>query len=149
MNTIEELNQRIADLVTENERIKKTSKQRFDKNKKLEENKIYVEGELSKIKAINEFLEGNGFPVMYHQGLPMVNYSVCNAIRTLQQKGLKIDKPEVDGFYAVKVDGERKIVEIRHRLCWSVRGESSHHSGWTGIHFFNMSDFVLLEGIEL
>lgn len=139
---IEELNTEIARLTVENERIKKTSKQRFEKNKKLEENKKYVDGELFKIKCINEFLTKEGFPIKHNGGIPMVNHSVINAIRSLQNKATKQTKPEVDGIYSVKIDGEWHIKDVSHRLCWMFIDKDGNQKG---IHFFNTEEFILLE----
>lgn len=139
---IQELYEEIARLTVENERIKKTSKQRFEKNKKLDENKVYVEGELFKIKCINEFLVDNGFELKTHRGLPMVSYSVFNAIRSLQEKGKIIKKPQVDGIYSVKINGDWSVKRIEHRICWMFIGENGDQRG---IHFFDVDEFVLLE----
>ncbi len=143
METFEELNQKIADLVLENDRIKKTSKQRFEKIKKLESNKAYVDGELYKIKCINEFLVDNEFPLKVRGGLPMINHSVFNAINSLKQKSVTLKKPEVNGTYAVKIDGLWYIKNVVHNICWRfVEGCSGNT---VGIHLYNTEEFILLE----
>lgn len=137
-----ELHEEIARLTIENERIKKTSKQRFDKNKKLEERKVYVDGELFKIKCINEFLSDSGFELKSQGGISMVNFSVFSAIKSLQQKAVKVKKPEVNGIYSVKIDDEWYVKRVEHRLCWMFIDDDGNQKG---IHFYNTDEFILLE----
>lgn len=144
----QELYEEIARLTIENERIKKTSKQRFDKNKKLESEFTYLKMELSRVHAIKDFLKENGFTLQGYRGQFQVAHSVINAIKSLTDIGVKNDKPTVDGIYAVKWDGERKIVQIEHRLCWMLMcKETNKFSGQTGIHMLDMSEFTLLEAL--
>lgn len=145
---IEQLNEEIARLTVENERIKKTSKQRFDKNKKLESEFTYLKMELSRVHAIRKFLEEGGFTLQYCRGQFQVAHSVINAIKSLTEVGVKNEKPTVDGIYAVKWDGDRKIVKIEHRICWMLMCyETNKYSGQTGIHLLDMSEFTLLEAL--
>ena len=145
---IEQLNEEIARLTVENEKIKKTSKQRFDKNKKLESEFTYLKMELSRVHVIRDFLKENGFSFQYERGQFQVAYSVMNAIKSLTDIGVKNDEPTVDGIYAVKWDGERKIVRIEHRICWMLMcDETNKISGQTGIHRLDMSEFTLLEAL--
>ncbi|AUR98859.1 coil containing protein [Vibrio phage 1.256.O._10N.286.45.F8] len=144
----QELYEEIARLTIENERIKKTSKQRFDKNKKIESEFTYLKMELSRVNAIKDFLKDSGFSLRSYRGQFHVAFSVFDAIKSLKDIGVKNDKPTVDGIYAVKWDGERKIVKIEHRLCWMLMcKETNKYSGQTGIHQLDMSEFTLLEAL--
>ena len=145
---IEQLNEEIARLTIENARIKKTSKQRFNKNKKLESEFTYLKMELSRVHAIRDFLKDNGFTLQSYRGQFQVAFSVINAIKSLTDIGVKNDKPTVDGIYAVKWNGERKIVQIEYRICWMLMcKETNKYSGQTGIHLLDMSEFTLLEAL--
>jgi hypothetical protein len=145
---IEQLNEEIARLTVENARIKKTSNQRFDKNKKLESEFTYLKMELSRVHTIKDFLKENGFSLRGYRGQFHVAFSVMNAIKSLTDIGVKNDEPTVDGIYAVKWNGERKIVNIEHRLCWMLMCEETNKfSGQTGIHLLDMSEFTLLEAL--
>ena len=138
-----ELNEKIAELTIENDRIKKTSKQRFDKNKRLESQSKYLNLELSRLHAIRKYLDEGGFKPSFQGGVFMVHYSVMEAIRSLTNKSKPMKSPEVDGVYSVKIDGEWSVKKIRYRLCWQLF--DSETDRFVGVHFYEISEYILLE----
>lgn len=138
-----ELNKEIVRLTLENERIKKTSKQRFQKNKKLESEMKYLNIQNGRIEVIKNFLQEQGFESKHDRGTYSVSFTVINAIKTLKNKAKITIKPEVEGIYSVKIDGKWQTKEVRYGLCWLFHNET--HNRWEGIHFYNTEEFILLE----
>lgn len=139
-----DLSEKIAELVIENDRIKKTSKMRFNQVKKSKSESRQLARLTSRFNCLKDFLIKHDLPIKYHSGLERIDFSLFNALRGLIAKDKRIDRVSVDGIYAVKVDGEYKIAKIVHRLCWKI-SYIDNDDEFIGLHFINPTDFVLLE----
>ena len=138
-----ELEEKIIDLTLENDRIKKTSKQRFDQNKKLKEKEKRLDILEGRFESLNGFIIENGFDRRFEHGIiERVDWSAINAITALQEKGESKNKPSVEGLYAVCIDGVYKLANIKHYISWQI---SFLDDDWEVIHFFKISDFVLIK----
>ncbi len=140
---MEELKEKIISLTLELDRVKKTSKQRFEKNKKLESEMTYLKLQHGRLENIKSFLEDKGFKSKTERGIYSVSFTVFNAIRSLMNKACPMKTPEVDGLYAVKVDGVWTTEYVFHNLCWCFRDDETGKP--VGIHFFNVEEFILLQ----
>ena len=140
-----ELNEKIAELVIENERIKKTSKSRFNQIKKLKVDQRKLKIMESRFKCLSNFLTEHGFSKIYQYGTERVDFSLFNALRGLIAKDKRVDAVSVDGIYAVKIDGRYRIARIFHNICWRISFIDEGGDYFNGLHFYNVTDFVLLE----
>lgn len=136
----QEMKDKIVELTIENERIKKTSTQRFNKNKALESEMKYLKLQNGRLEAIKTFLSENDFPSKHERGIYSVSFTVFNAIRSLQNKSKKMKTPETNGTYAVKIEGEWYIKEVLYILCWSFIENDKP----VGVHFYKVDEFILL-----
>ena len=144
METIE-LKEMIADLTIENERIKNTSKSRFNQNKELKKSKLHLELLTSRFNNLKAFLDEHGFQARYYEGRERIDFSLFNALRGLIAKDKKLESVSVDGIYAVKIDGVYKIAKIHHNMCWRISFSSDDFNESEVLHFYNATDFTLLE----
>lgn len=140
-----ELSDKIAELTIENDKIKKTSKSRFNQNKELKRSKRHLEILTSRFNSLKAFLDEHGFSPRYHEGSERVDFSLFSALRGLIAKDKRMDEVSVDGVYAVKLDGVHTIVKIRHNICWRIAFTSDDFNEYNELHHYNVTDFVLLE----
>lgn len=137
---IEDLKATIADLTVEIERIKKTSRQRFEENKKLKQENKKLNIIADRANCLLGFLVDNGFEVKYYDGFVRFDYTAMNAIRYLQDLNKVIEKPRVDGYYNVTIDGERFECDIYHSICWMILIDGCRYP----LHQVNASEFELI-----
>lgn len=140
-----ELKERLVELLAENARIKKTSKQRFDQNKELKLKAKHLEILTSRFEVIRSFLLENNLPILGYEGSERCDFSAMNAIRGLLKKGEHSDKVSVEGLYVVKVDDEYKLARIKHYISWQIMFIDDGESEWNGLHKENVSEFLLIE----
>tara|TARA_R110002020_G_C15808503_1_gene731913 strand:+ start:55 stop:489 length:435 start_codon:yes stop_codon:yes gene_type:complete len=140
-----ELSDKIAELTIENNRIKKTSKSRFNQNKALKSDKRKLELLESRFKCLSEFLVNHGFPRKGRFGVERIDFSLFNALRGLIAKDKRVDSVSVDGIYAVKINGDYKIAKIHYAISWRIAFVDDDYEKYNGLHFYPISDFVLLE----
>ena len=152
MSTLEinELKQKISDLVAENDRIKKTSKQRFESNKTLSRSKKRHELLESRFVTMRDFLDGRGIPMRVYQGEPRPDWSLFDEVKGLINKETKLRAPEVQGVYCLKVDGEYLLAKIKHSICWMVafKNNDGEYGEYNGLHFSSVSEFILINHEE-
>ena len=139
-----ELKASIADLKLENERIKKTSKKRFEKIKDLEKENKLLKTKSRRADNLLGFLNENGFKTSFYEGCERFDFTAIKAIKYLQDLNKAIKEPRVDGKYNIVMDGERFTCNVYHSICWMVdfNGEKSP------LHQLGISELELIGRIE-
>jgi len=140
---VSSLEEVISNLTIENERIKKTSKQRFKKNKKLENQVKRLTVLESRFKVLEEFLHDNGIAITCYSGEKRIDFSVINAIKGLKSVGVNHSSPPVNGLYAVKTNGKYRLAKIKHSICWNI--SLGCEEEFKPLHFLDIDSLILIE----
>lgn len=142
-----ELTEKIAELTLENDRIKKTSKQRFEQIKTLKEKEKWLDISNSHFRVLKKFLVENNFDIRYEHGVrERLDWSAMKVIESLMLKGKSTSKPSVDGLYAMKIDGEYKLANIHHNICWAITFLDNPDK-CKGLHHYDVEDLVLIDSL--
>lgn len=137
----------IADLLVENERIKKTSKKRFEENKKLKEKLSWLKEVNSRADNIVSHLNEIGYGNLANQSRGRFDWFAFTCIKYLEDLNKTIQKPRVDGIYNLTVDGERHLnAKVFHNICWIVKLKGKEP---IQLHFLkDAKDFMLVAMIN-
>ena len=143
--SIQELQEKLTEILLENDRIKKTSKQRYNQIKelKLKEKRLNILN--SRFDSLKEFLLKGSFPIKIYEGIPRIEWSAMNAIRGLMAKDKTTTDVSVEGLYSVKINDEWKLARIKNYICWQIMFINDNEPMYNGLHFYDISKFVLLE----
>jgi hypothetical protein len=139
-----ELEERISELVIENARIKKTSENRFNQIKELKLKAKSLDVVNSRFNTMKEFLIRHGLPISTHEGRERIDFSVMNSIRGLLATSKPSDSVSTEGLYVVKVNDEYKLAQIKHYICWEIKFINDADHEYNRLHHENVSEFILV-----
>lgn len=142
---IKELKEKISDLTVENERIKKTSKSRFDQIARLKLDQKNGDILKSRFKVLRDFLIRREIEIDFYECSERVDFALMRTIRGLEALEKKKDEVSVSGIYSVLIDGNYSTVKIIRNICWAVsfEKENGKYVNYIGLHRFNISEFIL------
>lgn len=146
---IAERDAKIAELTIEIDRVKKTSKQRFDKNKELKNVETRVNFLTGMNDSINRFFKDEDIHIDYYSPNFRMNTFVIGIVRGLLNKGVKNKKPlgTEGGIYAVKIDGNYKIAKIQYHINYQITFDIESDKNYLMLHLFDIEEFIFLNHI--
>lgn len=134
----------IADLKLENERVKSTSKKRFEQIKELKNENKFLKVKSKRSDNLLGFLNENGFKTSFYEGCERFDFTAINAVKYLQDLNKTIKEPRVDGRYNIIMDDERFTCNIYHSICWMVDFDGEK----APLHQLNVSELELIGHIK-
>ena len=135
-----ELKELIADLKLENERIKKTSKKRFEQIKELQKENKFLKVKSRRADNLLGFLNECGFKTNFYEGCERFDFTAIEAIKYLQDLNKAIKEPRVDGRYNLIMDDEKFTCNVYHSICWMVDFDGEK----APLHQLNVSELELI-----